>query len=187
MFYDRGPDGLPRKWIARMKAAMRKLAPAYNTNRMVRDYCEKFYVPAKARWEELTGGDMAAARELAEWKNWLWERFAQVRVQGVQDNMDGASHVGKSVRVDATVTLGEVPPSHLQVQLYHGRLDADGQLQHGQATEMTPQGEPDDQGRLHYTADILCGHSGLAGYTVRILPRHEALPDAREMGLIRWA
>ena len=187
MFYDRGPDGLPRQWIARMKAAMRKLAPAYNTNRMVRDYCEKFYVPAKARWEELTGGDMAAARGLAEWKDWLWDRFAQVRVQGVQDDMDGASHVGKSVRVDATVTLGEVPPSHVQVQLYHGRLDVDGQLQHGQATEMTSQGEPDAQGRLHYTADILCGHSGLAGYTVRVLPRHDALPDAREMGLIRWA
>ena len=187
MFYDRGPDGLPRRWIARMKAAMTKLAPVYNTNRMVRDYCEKFYVPAMARWEELTGGDMAAARELAQWKDWLRDRFGQVRVQSVQDNMDGASHVGQSVRVEATVMLGEVPSSDVLVQLYHGRLDADGQLQRGQATEMIPEGEPDGQGRLHYVTDISCEHSGLAGYTVRVLPRHRALPDAREMGLIRWA
>ena len=29
-----------------MKNCMRKLAPVFNTNRMVQDYAEKFYIPA---------------------------------------------------------------------------------------------------------------------------------------------
>ena len=32
-----------------MKNCMRKLAPVFNTNRMVQDYAEKFYVPAHLR------------------------------------------------------------------------------------------------------------------------------------------
>ena len=186
-FYTRGGDGLPRGWIARMKAAMSKLAPFFNTNRMVRDYCEKFYMPAMARWDELTSSDLSAAKELAEWKRWLKEHFNEVRVESVQDNMNGLSHVGRSVRVDATVVLGEVTPADILVQLYYGQLDQDGQLQTGQAIEMIPQGERDDESRMRYIADLSCERSGLAGYTVRIIPRHRSLPDAREMGLIRWA
>ena len=186
-FYARGADGLPRGWIGRMKAAMKKLAPVFNTNRMVRDYCEKFYMPAMARWEEFTSADLAAAKELAEWKRWLRERFGQIRVESVQDNMNGLSHVGRTVRVEATVMLGEVSSSDVLVQLYHGQLDGDGQLQGGQAAEMIPQGEPDEEGRVRYLADLSCERSGLAGYTVRVLPRHRWLPDPREMGLIRWA
>jgi starch phosphorylase len=91
------------------------------------------------------------------------------------------------VRVKATVLLGRVSPGDVSVQLYHGQLDPDGQLLAGQAVEMNPEGDPDAEGRVGYAADMPCARSGLAGYTVRILPRHQAMPDGREMGLVRWA
>ncbi len=187
MFYDRGPDGLPRAWIAMMKRAMRALAPIYNTNRLVREYCERFYLPAMQRAGELSEQELSAARSLADWKRWLAGQFSQLRVESVHDNMDGVSHVGQPVRVEATVVLGPVKPNDVAVQLYHGRLDPDGQLQRGQAVDMSPLGEPDHEGRVRYAAEMPCETSGLAGYTVRILPRHQGMPDAREMGLIRWA
>src|SRR4051794_32665166 len=46
LFYDRGVDNLPREWISRMKQCIRKLAPVFNTNRMVQNYAEMFYIPA---------------------------------------------------------------------------------------------------------------------------------------------
>ncbi len=49
LFYKRTVDNIPREWIARMKNCMRKLAPVFNTNRMVREYTEKFYIPADVR------------------------------------------------------------------------------------------------------------------------------------------
>ena len=52
---------------------------------------------------------------------------------------------------------------------------------------MAPVSEPDAEGRVQYMADMPCTRTGLAGYTVRVLPRHPSMPDAREMGLIRWA
>ncbi|KPK86213.1 MAG: alpha-glucan phosphorylase [Phycisphaerae bacterium SM23_33] len=187
MFYNRGPDGLPRQWIGRMKAAMRKLAPCFNTNRMVREYCEKSYLPASERWRKLTADEMGGAQALAEWKRWFLEQFNQVRIEFVHDDMDGVSRVGRPVRVEATVMLGKVSPGDVSVQLYHGQLDPDGQLITGEAVQMEPQGDPDTEGRVRYAADMPCRKSGLAGYTVRVLPRHQAMPDPREMGLVRWA
>ena len=44
-YYRRGDDGLPHDWIARMRLAMRTLTPQFSTSRMVRDYCDEFYLP----------------------------------------------------------------------------------------------------------------------------------------------
>ena len=49
LFYKRSVDNLPREWISRMKNCLRKLAPVFNTNRMVKDYAEHFYVPSHQR------------------------------------------------------------------------------------------------------------------------------------------
>jgi starch phosphorylase len=45
-FYNRGADQLPREWISRIKESMKTICPQFNTNRMVRDYTEKFYLSA---------------------------------------------------------------------------------------------------------------------------------------------
>jgi starch phosphorylase len=46
LFYHRAGDGIPRKWIARMRNAMRTIIPVYNTHRMVTEYAKKYYFPA---------------------------------------------------------------------------------------------------------------------------------------------
>ena len=43
-FFHRDETGIPRKWIARMRHAMRTLLPQYNTNRMVAEYVKKYYL-----------------------------------------------------------------------------------------------------------------------------------------------
>jgi starch phosphorylase len=38
MFYDRGEDGLPAAWIARMRASLKTLAPRFSATRMLSEY-----------------------------------------------------------------------------------------------------------------------------------------------------
>ncbi len=45
-FYERGLDGVPYGWTARMKRSIALIAPFFNTGRMVREYTEKFYLSA---------------------------------------------------------------------------------------------------------------------------------------------
>jgi glycogen phosphorylase len=42
MFYDRGPDGVPRAWATRCAASIREVSPFFTTHRMVREYLERY-------------------------------------------------------------------------------------------------------------------------------------------------
>ena len=44
LFYERGDDGVPRRWVSRIKVAMRTLIPRFTAERMLRDYVEDMYV-----------------------------------------------------------------------------------------------------------------------------------------------
>jgi starch phosphorylase len=188
LFYDRGRDNLPRGWIARMRAAMARLAPVYSTNRMVRQYAERFYAPAANRWDRLVEDDLRRAREVSAWRERIRDHFASVRVEGVSDNMDvdGGARVGRNIDVDAVVNLAGLSPSDVAVELYYGPLDEDGQLNTGEALTMTQVSEEGND-RVKYSARMPCARSGKTGYTVRVVPCHDALADGRDISRIRWA
>jgi glycogen phosphorylase len=42
-FYDRDDDGLPRAWLARVKASLRTNGPEFSASRMLRDYARRVY------------------------------------------------------------------------------------------------------------------------------------------------
>jgi starch phosphorylase len=45
-FFERDADGLPKRWIEMMRHSIAELGTEYSTNRMVREYVEKLYLPA---------------------------------------------------------------------------------------------------------------------------------------------
>jgi starch phosphorylase len=189
LFYARGPDNLPRGWIAKMKATMVTLAPVLNTNRMVRQYAEQFYAEAARRWDRLTRDDLADAKALSGWQQKLVAHFDSVRVESVSDDMDAngeGARVGRDVRVEAVISLYDLEPADVRVELYYGPLDQDGQLTRGEAVPMERIAQEDGK-RARYTVQMPCARSGQSGYTVRVLPRNDLLPDTRDLGMIRWA
>ncbi len=189
LFYDRGPDKLPRGWIAKMKADMAQLAPVFNTNRMVREYAESFYAPAAKRWGELAADGMAKAKDLAAWRRRIREQFNNVRVESVTDSMGSdtsPAHIGTNIHVDAVLDLGQLQPNDVLLELYVGPIDDDGQLSKGQAIPMELVG-PAGEKKFKYAVDLPCSQSGMTGYTVRVMPRHEKIVNPRDLGMIRWA
>jgi starch phosphorylase len=46
LYYERNSDGLPCNWIRRMKRSIRTLGWRFNSDRMVKDYVKKCYLPA---------------------------------------------------------------------------------------------------------------------------------------------
>src|SRR6185436_19847403 len=68
-FYERRADGLPRRWIEHMKSCIGSLCWFFNTNRMVREYCERFYLNGDAKYLDLAADNAARAKALAVWMN----------------------------------------------------------------------------------------------------------------------
>jgi starch phosphorylase len=48
LYYDRGPDGVPHGWVKMMKESIRSVSPQFCGNRMLKEYVERFYLPALA-------------------------------------------------------------------------------------------------------------------------------------------
>jgi starch phosphorylase len=52
-FYDRDPAGIPHRWLAIVRQAIRTVAPRFSARRMVKEYVERMYAPALARRVEM--------------------------------------------------------------------------------------------------------------------------------------
>jgi starch phosphorylase len=185
-FYDRPPNGVPRRWIARMKASINNLCHFFNSHRMVREYTDRFYIPAATRRRELAGDSLGRARSLAAWKVRVKENWPQVRAEVLDGVALTELPVGSEVRARARVRLGSLTPEEVTVELYLGQVDADNDLVNAQAAAMSPV-QLDDTGSWVYEAKAVCSRSGLHGYTVRVLPRHADLTTPFLPGLIAWA
>lgn len=47
VFYDRNGKGIPDKWVKKIKSSIKNLAGYFSTDRMLKEYCEKFYMKVK--------------------------------------------------------------------------------------------------------------------------------------------
>jgi len=48
-FYDRNAEGVPARWIAVVREAIRSVTPQFAARRMVKEYAERLYAPAVER------------------------------------------------------------------------------------------------------------------------------------------
>jgi glycogen phosphorylase len=187
MFYDRGRDGLPRNWIAKIKQSMKKLAPYFNTWRMVEEYARMFYLPTIDRAHRLLEPDISTAVKYAAWRNNLDHAWKQVKVHDVRVESTHVK-VGSEIEVTATVQLGDLTPDDVRVQLYHGQLNTRGEIGDlgGDCVDMQPVGNGTG-GLYTFAGHIRYMTSGDRGVSVRVLPYHKFLHTRFLPGLITWA
>jgi glycogen phosphorylase len=185
LFYKRTVDNIPRDWIARMKMCMRKLAPVFNTNRMVREYAEKFYIPADKRGRTLANNNLERAVALAHIKDKLRQKWPGIRIVGVHNTGNGHYHVGDNMQVEVLVDLPEIDPKDITVQLYAGPITATGQIGSPQVLNME-HARLIANNRHLFSGRIDCRSSGRHGFAVRVLPGNPDLATPFEPGLIVW-
>jgi len=137
-FYARDAQGIPRAWIARMRASMAHLTPQFSSHRMLREYVERLYLQAAAatRRRGAQGGQLA--RALHAWQRQLEAHWHEVHFGELQVNQDNDHWV-----VHVQVYLGEVSPQAVRVELYADPLEDAAPLR-----EVMAQGEP-IPGALH--------------------------------------
>jgi glycogen phosphorylase len=185
-FYDRRADGLPHRWISLMKASISDLCHHFNTNRMVREYAERFYLTAHANHQRLLANGAVRAKSLAESLVRIRNAWPQIRVEVLDSGLPAEIQMGESILFRARVHAGNLAYEDLRVELYAGRLNADGEIVEPVIVEMKPATQEKD-GRLYETEAIPCCGSGRHGYTVRVLPHHLDLTVKFVPGLIAWS
>jgi starch phosphorylase len=185
LFYERGTDGLPRKWIEKMKESLVTLSPVFSTERMVRDYAQMFYVPSGDRLFKISGNNYERALKLSGWKKMLYKNWATIRFDSVEQISADKLTVGNALEIRASLRLGELKPDDVEVQLYTGCIDGHGQLTSTKAVPM--ECIQSNAGVYLYKGAIACSKTGIHGYGVRVVPKNADMANPYEPGMILWA
>jgi starch phosphorylase len=183
-FYDRDPDGLPQNWLSMITHTLSTLGPKVLANRMVRDYAERLYIPAARAGWSLNGETYQGARELAAFKARARAGWPSVHVDHVESSGVGDSpQTGETLHITAYVSLGELTPEEVDVQVVHGRATSSDSLTDVAMLSLKHTAEY-EAGKHQFAGDIALSQTGSFGYTVRILPRHPGLASTSELGLV---
>jgi len=187
MFYDHGFDRLPRRWILRMKDSITNLCYFFNSNRMVREYTENFYMPASKRYKEFISNDFAVAMELASWKAKIQNAWPRVSIESVTPETLTNLIVFDEIRIQAIICLGKLTPEDVHVEIYMGQIDARDKIISPDSTSMSLSKSLGDGRYLFEGLSAPCRKSGQHGFTVRVFPYHDNLSTKFIPGLIVWA
>jgi starch phosphorylase len=185
LFYDRGPDGIPRGWLATMKASLQTICPSFSTERMVQEYTERSYIPSFEQWQKLYESDQALAKDLAQWKNEIYRLWPQVRIDETDAEIVDEITVGMMIPITSKVFVGEIQPDDVAVDVYFGVLDSRGNIVGGELVPLKP-AEQLSRGLYLFSGEIECRFCGRHGLMVRVMPKHVKLGAVYEPGLILW-
>ncbi len=192
-FYERDEHGVPGRWIEMVRHTIQTLGPKVLASRMVRDYVERYYVPAAQslrRTVNVDGDGQAAfdpARELAAYRRRAFEAWPQIEITDVDSTgLPDTPVLGSKLTLTATVQLAGLQPDEVAVQAVIGRVDSGDALVDPVTVEMTHAGTTSGGGEIFSTTTPL-PVAGSVGYTVRVLPHHPMLASDAELGLVTLA
>ncbi|MEO8555802.1 MAG: alpha-glucan family phosphorylase [Actinomycetota bacterium] len=183
-FYDVDDEGLPQRWLSMMKHTMSTLGPKVLASRQVREYATELYGPASRAGRALDGPTWAGARALADYKTRVRAGWPAVHVDHVESSgVSDSPQVGDILHVSAFVSLGDLAPEEVHVQLVHGRALESDTLRDIETAPLDF-AETYEAGRHRFEGDLVLTRTGVFGYTVRVLPKHADMASAAEMGLV---
>jgi glycogen phosphorylase len=181
-FYGADGGGVPRRWLEMLRQTLTSLGPKVQATRMVQEYVERLYRPAALSCRALND-DYDGANALASWKARVREAWTDVTIEHVESTSGAdAFEMGQSLQLRAFVSLGSLSPEDVDVQVVHGQVDESDQLRDPQVNSLEV-AEKYENGRYRFDGEVSLHRTGPFGYTVRVVPRHERLADATELGL----
>ncbi len=182
-FYDEDEEGTPVRWLEMVRHTLKSLGPKVLADRMVRDYTLRLYGPS-AHASRTLNGDFAGAQVLADWKHRVRSGWHGVAVDHVESSgVTDAPEIGETLEVRAFVSLGDLSPEDVDVQVVHGRIQHEDNLVETTVATLE-HAETYEDGRHRFEGQVSLQTSGPFGYTVRVLPRNEHLAGPAELGLI---
>jgi glycogen phosphorylase len=178
-FYQRDEDGIPRAWLARMRASMARLTAQFSANRSVREYTETHYLPAARRYRARTANEAAEAKQIVAWQRRLRQHYHQLHFGDVVYRDDAGQ-----TRVEVQVYLDELEPDDVRVQLFADAREDDADR--ARIVDMQRvRALPGSVGGYTYSGATPADRPA-ADFTVRVIPARDGAVVPLEAGEILW-
>ena len=184
-FYSRDAAGVPTAWLARMRESMARLTPQFSSGRAVRDYTERYYLPAAQAWLRRSGdsgqGKGEGGRQILQWRQRLDGAWGQLRFE----NLDVAT-TAAGFEFDARVQLAGLAPTDVAVQLYANGVDGAGPQVYDMTLQSPPAKGGNPSGSSVYRVIVPPANRPVSDYTARVVPRLAGTAVPLEANHILW-
>ncbi|MHB8919630.1 MAG: alpha-glucan family phosphorylase [Halothiobacillus sp.] len=176
-FYTRDEQGIPRAWVARMRESMARLTPRFSTNRVVREYTERHYLPIAAAYLARSANKGEFGVDMMSWQQTLSQKWAILRFGEVNVETVGKQHI-----FEVQVYLDDLDPTAMRIELYADGVD-------GRAAERV------EMACVRRLVGAANGYAYRAAvpearptrdYTVRLIPYRKAVSVPLEETHILW-
>ncbi|BDV42206.1 alpha-glucan phosphorylase [Geotalea uraniireducens] len=176
-FYRRDRDGIPTDWVARVRESIARLTPQFSANRTVREYTDRYYLPAAAEYRRRAADGGAAGAAQVDWRRALERDWAKLRFGELQITTTDGEH-----EFTLQVYLDGLAPEGVTVELYADGVD--GGAPERLAMTRGPQLVGAANGYLY--AIRLPAARPAADYTPRVVPALPGVAVPLEVGAVCW-
>ncbi|MEJ2683295.1 MAG: alpha-glucan family phosphorylase [Candidatus Sulfobium sp.] len=174
-FYTRDSNGIPTRWVARIRESMARLTPRFSATRTVSEYTEQYYIPAAKTFLARSAEKGAEGEEVVEWVHSLERKWANLRFGEVKVETKGDRHL-----FEVRLYLNGIAPDCVRVELY--AEGASGPERYEMARERQLVGA--EHGYVYSAQVPAVRHVG--DYTARIVPHRAGVAVPLETARILW-
>jgi glycogen phosphorylase len=176
-FYERGQNGIPRAWVARIRESMSRLTSRFSAGRTVREYAEQHYLPAAVSYRERAANNGAVGRQMVEWRQAVAQKWGSLRFGDMRVETNADRHA-----FDVEIFLNDLDPNAVRVELYAEGIDGGDPVRQ----EMNcARPLPGPSQHCHYHATVPVSRPA-KDYTARVIPHFSGVAVPLETSHILW-
>jgi starch phosphorylase len=182
LYYDRNEVGTPKGWVKMMKDFICSVCRKFNMNKVLREYADKLYLPAKQIYEELCRNDFQYLRDATSQAQQLIKYWQSIRFADFSTSADNKYNLidGDILEAQCALDMAQVPADLIYVELCY-------LCENGNTLKTIPMKLKDRKGTFaYYECSLAIEGYGLQQINVRIKPANETLQDIYPE-LVKWA
>ena len=184
LYYNKNEEGYSEGWCQVIKNSIATIAPHYTMKRQLDDYYEKFYNKEAKRFAVLAADGYKKAKEIAQWKETVAERWDAIHVVERSSNLQDGLATGKQVDIKFVIDeqgLKDAVGLELVV-LNNDKSETDREIKTVVPFEMVK-----SEGNLFtFEAHYVPSNAGSFKAAVRMYPKNADLPHRQDFAYVKW-
>lgn len=184
LYYNKNEKGYSEGWIKVIKNSIAQIAPHYTMKRQLDDYYDKFYCKEAARFKTLAADNNRLAKEIAQWKEAVAERWDAINVVSSEwDIPSTGAEMGKEYTLKIVINEQGLDDA-IGLEFVTISPDKNGEDRIFTVIPLTVTGR--DGNNFTFEGKLEPNNAGIFKSAVRMYPKCDKLPHRQDFCYIKW-
>ena len=185
LYYDKDKKtGLSKGWVKVIKNSIAQIAPHYTMKRQLDDYYEKFYNKQAKRFKALSKDNNKLAKDLAQWKETVAERWDAIRVVNAEWTYPAASIETAQKYTIRYVIDEQGLEDAVALEKVNVYINKEGEEKIFSIEPLKVVGH--EGNNYTFEATLAPQQAGQFKSAIRMYPKHKELPHRQDFCYIKW-